>query len=518
MNCRKLLPVFGLLWCAAAMALSAQTNVAHTAQQLRQQLAAHLAQPKFSGALWGVKIVSLDTGRILFADHADRLMSPASNSKLYTAALGLDQLGGDYRIETPIYAGGKISRSGTLHGDLRVVGHGDPSWNEHQWGTNFWAAFEPFAALLARSGVRRVDGDLIADATFFRGPPTGSGWLIDDLREGNASLISALTLDDNLAQIRVAPGAQIGVRCPVTLLQPGTGLSLNNQTVTVARNLTPHIELFCPPGADARVVDVVGELPLNADPGILDVVVPQPADWFANALKLALARRGIEVSGRARSVIWPPSGTGETLRTAAPGGDARATLKLGAVTSPPLRELVRNFMKPSQNLEADLLLAQVGEKLRPADAPAWESSSQIGLVAMQHFLAGACIPPGEVRFDEGSGLSRENLTTANATVALLQFMAKHREAESFLASLPVAGVDGTLQGRFRNTAAAGNVRAKTGTLHWAGALSGYVTSAAGERFAFSFMLNRFAPEPGHNTYEEIDPLAVLLANLKGHSD
>jgi D-alanyl-D-alanine carboxypeptidase/D-alanyl-D-alanine-endopeptidase (penicillin-binding protein 4) len=140
------------------------------------------------------------------------------------------------------------------------------------------------------------------------------------------------------------------------------------------------------------------------------------------------------------------------------------------------------------------------------------------LAALQHFLTSAGIPTEEVRFDEGSGLSRNNLATANATVALLQFMASQREANDFIAALPIAGEDGTLQSRFRNTAAAGNVVAKSGTLRWAQALSGYVTTAAGERLAFSIMLNRFAPAPGQSGTAEIDPLVLMLANFAGRSD
>jgi len=342
------LGVFSLANLMRAQDLSA----AYTLPQLQAQIAAQLAQPRFAGALWGVKVVALDSGQTIFAEHADRLMTPASNTKLYTAALGLDQLGGDYRFETPVYAFGKIGRNGTLRGDLCVVGQGDPSWNQRRLGTNFWAIFEPFVRVIIQAGVRRVNGDLLADTTFFHGPPTGAGWQIDDLRAGNVGLLSALSLNDNLAQVRVEPGAQPGWPCQVTLLQPGTGLVLSNLTTTVARNLTPHIELF--PVPETSVIDVLGQLPVNADRGVLDVAVPRPADWFAAGLKLALARSGVLVTGRVRVFSWPET----------PGRDARATTKLGTVSSPPLREVVAGFMKPSQNLETDLLLAAVGEKLR----------------------------------------------------------------------------------------------------------------------------------------------------------
>ena len=215
---------------------------------------------------------------------------------------------------------------------------------------------------------------------------------------------------------------------------------------------------------------------------MIDTPVPRPAEWFAAALKEALRRSGIKVDGAARAVFWPSS-------------PPPAAIKLGEVVSPPLRELVHDFMKPSQNLETDLIFEHTGEMTRPTNAPPWETSEDCALSALDQFLATNGLPAGEVHFDEGSGLSRNNLTTANATVALLQFMAKHRAGKDFIAALPLAGVDGTLRRRMKNTPALQNVQAKTGTLRWANSLSGFVTTAAGEHLVFSLMLNRYATPP-----------------------
>jgi D-alanyl-D-alanine carboxypeptidase len=147
-----------------------QTNNIQTLAELRERIQTQLAQPRFDGAIWGVKIISLDSGQTIFEDHADRLMSPASNSKLYTGALALDKFGGDYQIVTPIYATAKPNRFGTVHGNLIIAGHGDPSWNARRFGTNFGDIFEPFVSALTHAGVRRVTGDLIADGSFFSRP------------------------------------------------------------------------------------------------------------------------------------------------------------------------------------------------------------------------------------------------------------------------------------------------------------------------------------------------------------
>jgi D-alanyl-D-alanine carboxypeptidase/D-alanyl-D-alanine-endopeptidase (penicillin-binding protein 4) len=287
-------------------------------------------------------------------------------------------------------------------------------------------------------------------------------------------------------------------------VQPHTGLTLDNRTATAG------------PGGDRRIVvrrtfgeatvRVFGGLPAGDKEEIVDVTVPRPADWFARALKEALERRGIRVDGRGRGVRWPEP------PAAGPG-----CVPLGEVTSPALRDLVVALMKPSQNLETDLLFAHLGELRRPPDAPAWRTSEDSAVSALGDFLRGNGLPAAEVRFEEGSGLSRNNLATANATVALLDFMARHRAAPDFTVALPVAGVDGTLRRRLVDTPAAGNVRAKTGSLRWAYSLSGHVVSAAGEPLVFSLMLNRYVAPPGRTARGELDDIAVMLARFAGRS-
>ena len=478
---------------------------AKTREQLASQIEGYINQPKFAAAAWGVKVVSLATGLTLYENHADRLLSPASNTKLYTGALGLARFGGGHRIVTPLFATSQPDAAGILHGDLIVSGRGDWSWNSRRLGTDFWEIFAPFVETLASRGVRQITGEIIGDATYFRGKPTGSSWTIDDLDEGEAAELSALALDDNSMQVSVTPGSAAGQPCLVTALQPATGLEFSNQTMTVASRGSERIEAFRPSGG--KNVFILGTLPAGGSKQILDIAVPEPASWFAGALKMALERKGITVGGEARGVTWPQS----------PSWEARNLVKLGEVSSPPLREMVRDFMKPSQNLEADTLLWDVGESARGPTTPPWMSSEAVGLMALRGWLKTADIPMSEVQFDEGSGLSRNNLTTANATVALLRFMARNPEAQDFLESLPIGGVDGSLRYRFEKNAGTRNVRAKTGTLRWASALSGYVTSAAGERLAFSIMLNRFEPASGHNAREEVDALVLMLADFAGGS-
>ncbi len=489
-----------LLMFFAAAAPAADTNIA-SLPELQAKLNALLNQPRYRGAEWSVKIAALDSGVTIYEDHPERLLSPASNSKLYTGALALDTLGGDYRFTTPIFGTAKVAADGTLAGDLIISGRGDPSWK----GSNFPAIFDPFATVLTRAGVKSVAGDLVADATFFRGLSSGGGWSVDDLEDSDGAEISALTVADNAANIRVAPGARDGDPCVLTLDPPGTVIYLVNLTKTIPAGGRAHLELHKATGTNDFYV--LGQMPAGGAAETLDTAVPEPARWFGAALKSALASRGIVVQGGVRVLAWP-----ETRPWNNPD-----LYKLGEVQSPPLREIVRSFMKPSQNLETDLVFEHVGELTRQPDTAPWVTSEDLAVRALDRFLAQHGVPP-DVHFDEGSGLSRNNLTSANATVALLTVMATNRWAADYYAALPIAGVDGTLRNRMKNTPAYKMVHAKTGTLRWANSLSGYVTTAAGEKLVFSLMLNRYAAPPDRRRTDDLDAIAAMLAGFKGRSN
>jgi D-alanyl-D-alanine carboxypeptidase/D-alanyl-D-alanine-endopeptidase (penicillin-binding protein 4) len=490
----------------ASSILAQELKPPATLAELRQRLAAHVGQPKYEAALWGVKIVSLDTGVTIFEQNPQKLFSPASNSKLYTVALAFDRLGADYRIKTSLYAKARPNHAGTLKGDLIVYGRGDPTFNANLSGGDICPAFEPLVRALTKAGVRRVAGDLVGDDSYFHGPPFGSGWGWSDLEHYYGAEVSALTINDNALQTVVKPGAHIGAPCRLALLPVTTWLTFSNRTETVGKGVTPKIQFYHP--LFQNVIYVTGQLPVD-DAGITnEVTLHNPAGLFASFFKEALAQRGIKISGKVRSANW--------LDRQVQPLDRDSLVELGSVQSPPLGDIARVVLKPSQNLYTDLLLAHVGETCRRAESPADETSEALGIRELNTFLAEAGLKQGEVIFEEGSGLSRDNLTTPNATVTLLQFMSRHQCAQAYLEALPIAGVDGTLKGRMKGTPAAGNLRAKTGTLRWANCMSGHVTTAAGEHLIFSLMVNRYSEaRPARG---DLDTIGVLLASFTGRTN
>lgn len=455
-----------------------------------------ITAPRFDAAVWGVKVLSLDTGRTLFAHHAQKLFTPASNAKLFTAALALHQPGPDFRIRTSLYGPTRPDPDGVLHGDLTLFGRGDPTIMAKGKGGP-----DPLEALADQAwaaGVRVVEGDVLGDDSFFATPAFGSGWECGDLAFGFGAEPTALVIHDNTVELRVYPSPIPGQPCFVSPM-PGHGLvKVDNRTSTRVGGEGIRAQRAL---GDSTIL-VTGTLPPGALPAQLTVPLHEPALLFAQLLGRALERRGIRVRGTARAVHYPYRQ--EPL-------DPSRLVELGHLEAPPLASILRDALKDSNNLKAQLLLLQAGAA-GPAPGP---NTEEKGLAALATFLAGAGVQPGAVLLEEGSGLSRKDLVTPDAIVALLAAMSHSPAAATFREALPWAGLDGTLSARMAGTQAQGNLRAKTGTMRYTYALSGYVTSAAGEHLAFAILLNNYLRAPqAPSPQADLDAIAISLAEAR----
>ena len=498
--------LFAVLGNVPAQTAPASTNASSLAS-LQQRLAAHLDQPRFAAASWGVKIVSLDTGATLFDRNAGKLHKPASNAKLYTGALALDRLGPDFRIRTTLYTTARPNAKGVVKGNLIVYGRGDPTFAARFHQGDHTKSLEPLVDAVLNAGVKHITGDLIGDESFFRGPPFGASWTWNDLQDSYGAGVSALTAEDNTIDLILSPGDYLGAPCRILARPDINFLTFINRATTSAPGSPRQIDLYRPLGES--VVHVTGHLPLQGSDYTDAVAVPDPARWFMTLLRAALVKHGIKVGGRVRTVNW--------IDRELEPFDESQWVELATVQSRPLSEILPQMLKPSQNLYAQLLLLQVGAR-RPVTAIPAPTAEAAGLAELSEFLGEVGVRKGDVLLDEGSGLSRAALLTPDATIALLRRMDRHRHAGVFRDSLPLAGVDGTLRNRMKGTAAEKNVRAKTGTIRYVNALSGYVTTAVGERLAFSIMRNNYQhPDPQTPAAADLDAIAVMLAELAEHS-
>jgi D-alanyl-D-alanine carboxypeptidase/D-alanyl-D-alanine-endopeptidase (penicillin-binding protein 4) len=491
------------VWLLAATAATASDEPASRATAaLTARIDAHIGQPRFAAASWGIAVVSLDSGRTLYTHRADQLLQPASTAKLFTAALGLSTLGASYRLPTRLLGTGRI-RHGRLDGSLILYGMGDPTLGTG--ASSDWA--EQLVAQLVARGIRRVHGDLIADDSYFAGPAFGSGWEAGDLQSWFAMPASALSVQENTVGVTLTPGAATGLPARLDFDPVDAKPAVSGQLRTGAPHTPSDINLYRAPGAST--LQAFGSLAVDAPPQHFRLAVIDPALLAGAQLRQALTRHGIRVSGTLRVLHWPQDDAALL---------AHAEL-LAEVQSPPLLDILQQGLKRSQNLYLQNVWLSVGAHEQRAGVSA-ATTTATGFVsterwagyALQRLLMQLDIAPSAVLLEEGSGLSRRDLVTPNALARVLVYLAAQPYADGVRAALPTAAVDGTLGGRMRDTAAADNVQAKTGSMTYVHCLAGYVTSAAGERLAFAIMLNNYESAPaGPSANSDVDAIAVLLA-------
>ncbi|WP_325140801.1 D-alanyl-D-alanine carboxypeptidase/D-alanyl-D-alanine endopeptidase [Dokdonella sp.] len=476
---------------------------------LAKRIDAHLAEPAFSNAFWGVQVVSLDTGKVIYAHDADKLFVPASTAKLYTAALVLDTFGPDYRIPTSVFGSEKPGRDGELRGDLVLVGYGDPTLGLDKRVS--WA--DTLATAVRKSGVKSVRGSLIGDATWFAAPLYGSGWEAADLQSWFGAPVSALSVDENIVRIQVRPAPQIGALARIVFDPPGSAADLDNQLRTLRAPAPTDINLYRAPGSP--ILHAFGTIASNSEIQYYRQAVHDPALIAAEQLRAALLRQGVTVKGPSRSVYWPE-------RNDALVGDK--VQRIADVWSAPLAEIVNRGLKVSQNLYLQNFLLMVGakdaadEKAAGDESPKFRSSESRGIRALRRYLTRIDVPLDGVLIEDGPGLSRRDLTSPAALSSLLVHLGDSPGAKALRLGLPEAGVDGSLTWRMRNSAAKGRIHAKTGSMANTYALAGYALTAADERLAFAIMLNNYRrPRGAGRSSAELDAIAVMLAELTERS-
>jgi D-alanyl-D-alanine carboxypeptidase/D-alanyl-D-alanine-endopeptidase (penicillin-binding protein 4) len=454
-------------------------------------------------ARWGVLVTALKNGHILYSRNADRPFMPASNMKIYTTAVALDTLGGEYRWRTSVYADIKPGTEGIINGDLTLYGRGSPDLISKPKGDA--PSLVALADKLYQNGVRQVRGNIVGDASYFRGELFGVGWQWNDLQWYFGAEPSALSIDENSVEVTIAPGKQGGA-ASVTVTPNENVVHVINNTTTGERDATTTIGIMRDlSGNDLRVW---GDFPTGGSSFSAFVSVHDPALWAATKFRQALIARGIKVDGEARS---------RDFRFAEKDRfDPQKASELSSVDSEPLEKIVHTTNKESNNLFAELLLRTIGKE-RGSSAPdpdprknRGRGDDAAGTAVVMSWLQNRGILTRGVAIHDGSGLSRLDLVTPETTAGLLAAMAGNPAATAFHDSLPIAGHDGTLAGRLKPVT--GRISAKTGSLTYTHSLSGYAVTSTGEVLVFSIMCNDATAD--RSAVRVIDEVAALIANFR----
>ncbi len=471
---------------SALLAIPAAARAADppaTTKDLKAALQAIVAESALSGARAGILVASLETGQTVYARDPDVLLNPASNVKLFTSAAALVRLGPEFRFDTEFSSDAASAGKPTLK-TLFVRGKGDPTITSER----LWA----IAADLVHAGVKKI-GDIVLDDGYFDGERLGPGY---DQERGDRSYLApsgALSLNWNTVAVHASPGDRAGARCRVEVEPASSFIEVENRTTTVGARAVKRLVPSSSWTNGKQRITVEGRLPLGGRETVIRRRVDEPALYLGQTLRRYLELRGVKVAGR--------------IRTGPVPGDAKL---VRVEESEPLAEIVRRMNKVSSNFIAEQLLKALGAEAKGAPGT-WEK----GVEAIGDALADLGIPRGSYVMRNGSGLNDTNRFSAHQTVTLLRAMwQRFPLAPEFVASLPVAGRDGTIRWRMEGTEAVGRLRAKTGTLENVTSLSGYVETAAREKLAFAIMVNDY-PGRAASVVRAVDAIGSALAASGG---
>jgi D-alanyl-D-alanine carboxypeptidase/D-alanyl-D-alanine-endopeptidase (penicillin-binding protein 4) len=485
--------------------LPATSGHPHRGSALDRKIDKILSTSDAQRGSWGIQVVELRSGKLLYQRDADHLFIPASNMKMFTTAAALEKLGPDYIFHTTVESDAAPDAQGRV-GDVYLVGRGDPNLGVRTFPYTYHGPQQPadksldeLADQVKARGVREVVGKLVADDSYFVWEPFAPNWAADDLEWGYGAPVSALVFNDNLLTLHVKPGQKAGNEAEVRLEPVDDYYLLKNGIVTGEKGTEKNYLLERQPGS--MELDLWGKIPVDAPEGTDTVAIANPPELMAEKFRAALRVRGIVVEGpiEVRHLT--------RLEAASPTNPAPPSsprVVLAEHTSPPLSEAIKVVNKESENLHAELLLRTLGKVVNNRGSLAG------GLEALNAFAAQQVgIAPGETYFSDGSGLSREDLVAPQAAVKLLLYMARSPHFQAYFDSLPISGTDGTLAHRLLTDDVKGKIHAKTGSVEHVNTLSGYMDLPSGKRLVFSIMTNNH-PLPNKTGQDALDAIAAEI--------
>jgi serine-type D-Ala-D-Ala carboxypeptidase/endopeptidase (penicillin-binding protein 4) len=428
--------------------------------------------PNFQNASWGVVIQSLETGEYLYKRNENKSFMPASNMKIFTTATALSLLGPDYKYTTKLMTNGTIN-DGIVKGDLIIKGSGDPTFPGKGKTSNIMQLFESWADSLKSLGINTIQGNIVGDDNCFDDQAMGFGWSWDDETYWYSAYISGLCYNDNCIDLTVSPGDYVGSSAKIQINPNTKYITIKDEIRTSPADSTLEIDYYRKPSTN--IIRAFGRCPIGSPQRIESISIDNPTQYTVTVFKEVLESKGIKVEGEPKDIddYSVLQGTTTVFQT------------LNQTNSVSLSEIIKMINKKSQNLYAEQVFKTISKEL--SGMGSITKSSEI----LKKFLSNIGIDPDKFLILDGSGLSRLNLVTPSQIVTLLSYMYRHKYWKDFYNSLPIAGVDGGLSERMRNTRAANNVHAKTGYINYVRSLSGYLTTKEGEMLVFSMMVNHY---------------------------
>ena len=463
-------------------------------------------------AVWGISAVKAGGSKVAEYNSKTRMM-PASNVKVFTTGLALNELGSDYRFRTRLAYSGSIE-DGVLKGDLYIVGGGDPTIGARDSvAFALQRTFSEWEKLVRAAGIRSIEGYVVGDGRWLDCEPQNVSWQLEDAANGDGAVMSGLSFGDGLQAFTVAPGAKVGDPVKITPTFPDTPwMEWTHTAVTGPADSGDRLYYAC---TDlAPVASMTGSLALGTASKRITCNNPFGALTCAFYFYRYLENQGIAVSEGPADI----DAYGRLRDFDDDEGQALAAMQdslhyIGEGRSPSLKDIVRQTNGHSDNYYAEALLRVLARE--KAGSAGFESCQKARQAAFDRLgVSGA----DRMQFYDGSGLARKNYVTPDFTVRFLTAMTKTQSYKDFLSSLPQAG-SGTLASRMRSApeSVRNRVRMKSGSMNGVRCFSGYILSSDGKpenTIVFSIMTNNTVV-PSSRINFIMDRIITLLAEENG---
>lgn len=466
-----LLSIFGFLWFGGF----AQNRFSDAVFEL-------LNKPEYKNATVGIQVVALESQKELYNLNANKLLVPASTMKLVTTSTALNLLGSDYRFKTSIGYDGRINDKGELKGDLIVKGGADPALGSEYFQDHYFNFLQNWVKKIAETGIKRISGDLVMDASVYDSEKIPATWIWEDLGNYYGAGSDAFTVFDNLFRITFRSPKKVGELTKVIMTYPKIpGIEFNNEVVSSEVN-RDNAYVFGSPLDKKRVIR--GTIPANRKAFTIKASMPDPGSVLANELLGALAEAGIFLDGE---VVFRKAGN-HSVET------------IFVQLSPKLSDIVKVLNHESVNLFAEHLLKQLAVEENGV------GNREAGIDIVTNFWKSKGLETENILMEDGSGLSHFNAVSPHFFTQLLTFMANNK---SFVESLPSPG-NGTLSLFDKNLLPENCLQAKSGSMTRVRCYAGYLLADSGEKLVFSIMFNHF-----HGSHSSlVKEIQQLLVSMK----
>ena len=434
--------------------------------------------PSLKNASLGISVLEVESGKQIAAHFPNQSLKPASSLKVVTTGVALALLGNDFRFKTVLEYDGTIDSEGTLHGNLYIKGYGDPTLASDHFkkAEKLNVVLSKWIAAIQKQGIKKIDGQIVGDASFFDSSVNGRTWLWEDLGNYYASGAWGLNIHENRYFLKFQQTARIGATPQIVSTSPQIpNLLLMNELKSAERGSGDNAYIFGAPYSYTRFVR--GTIPIGSKIFTIKGSIPDPPFFAAHSLLYELEAKGISTNKLATSQF-------ELDRL---GESRKKRTSFYTYQSPTLKEIVKETNLKSVNLYCEAMLRMIGE------TKTGKGNAAAGLEEIKTFWEGRGLNMDGFFMEDGSGLSPQNAVSAFHMASILRKLARDKKLfPAFYDSLPIAGQTGTIRGMFKNSPAYGKLRAKSGGMTRVRSYTGYAKTKSGKLLSFSIIVNNFS--------------------------